>query len=77
MIMQRYKTLDGELVPSPSQKTTCEEAIMFPSDTYIPCGQPANKLVFHRRDAATYHMCEGCADHNIRNRGGLEVTYES
>lgn len=50
---------------------TCEEASMFaPPGCYLPCGNPAVTRVHHRRDDRTYNMCEMCADHNIKNRGG-------
>lgn len=39
-------------------------------DFYVPCNKPAETLVYHKRDDRTYRMCEMCADHNIRNRGG-------
>ena len=47
---------------------TCEEASIFSRERYIPCGQPAVALV-KNRDPKPYFMCEGCADHNVRNRG--------
>jgi hypothetical protein len=48
----------------------CEEASPMSRDFYIPCNQPAARLVYLKVDRATYRMCEACADHNIRNRGG-------
>ncbi len=47
---------------------TCEEASIFSREKYIPCGKPAMALV-KNRDPKPYFMCEGCADHNVRNRG--------
>ena len=39
----------------------------------IPCGQPGAKVVFHQHDGRNvYVMCAGCADHNIKNRRGIE-----
>lgn len=57
----------------------CQEAnlqgICFPG-TFdpIPCGQPGAKVVFHQHDGRNvYVMCLACADHNIKNRGGIEM----
>lgn len=47
---------------------TCEEASVMSMKFYIPCGKPAVALV-KNRDPKPYYMCEGCADHNVRNRG--------
>lgn len=53
---------------------TCEEASMFaPPGCYLPCGQPATTRVRHERDQRTYNMCDMCADHNIKNRGGKDM----
>jgi Zn finger protein HypA/HybF involved in hydrogenase expression len=52
---------------------SCEEASVLSKESYIPCGAPATKLVYHRKDRRTYPMCPPCASHNIRNRGGEEV----
>ena len=38
---------------------------------YVACGEPAVAIVYHRRDHRSYYMCSRCADHNVRNRGGL------
>lgn len=51
----------------------CEEASMFSSERYIPCGQVATHLVYHKRDKRIYAMCMACADHNVRNREGKYV----
>lgn len=48
----------------------CEEAGPLSVEVYIPCNAPAVKLVYHSRDKRTYRMCEQCAWHNIKNRGG-------
>lgn len=58
---------------NPSPSTTCEEASILSTNFYVPCGKPTVKSVYHRRDNKSYAMCVVCADHNIRNRGGLEV----
>jgi len=52
---------------------TCQEASPFSSSSYVACGQPATHMVKHRRDRRSYLMCEMCADHNVRNRGGILV----
>lgn len=40
----------------------------------VPCGQPGAKVVFHQHDGRNvYVMCAACADHNIRNRRGIEL----
>jgi hypothetical protein len=60
-------------------KCRCQEAnmmgIMMPgTDDPMPCGRPGAKVVFHQHDGRNvYVMCDGCADHNIRNRGGIEL----
>lgn len=59
----------GKNLPSPL-KGLCEEASMFSSYKYIPCSAPSTKAVYLKGDDTTYRMCEGCADHNVRNRGG-------
>ena len=52
---------------------TCEEASVLSKETYIPCGQPAAEIVWHNKDRRAYRMCAPCADHNIRNRGGIRL----
>ena len=54
-------------------KLSCEEASMFSRETYIPCGQPATSIVWHNKDKRAYAMCFGCADHNVKNRRGIEL----
>lgn len=51
----------------------CEEASMMASSFYVPCGKPAVALV-KNRDPKPYFMCEGCADHNVRNRGAKIIS---
>ena len=51
----------------------CEEASIHSRETYIPCGAPSGFLVYHRKDGRAYRMCFQCADHNVRNRGGVLV----
>jgi hypothetical protein len=64
---------DTPLIPIPPN-SLCQEASMYSTNKYIPCGVPATTIVFHDRDNRGYFMCDGCADHNCRNRGGKLVT---
>jgi hypothetical protein len=52
----------------------CEEASMFSHEIYIQCGQPAVAIIWHNKDRRSYAMCEACADNNVRNRNGIELT---
>ena len=58
-------------------KCKCQEATAFGlviNGEIVPCGQPGAKVVFHQRDGRhVYVMCLPCADHNIKNRGGIEL----
>lgn len=56
---------------------TCEEASPFSGNFYIPCGRPASAVVHHKRDQKAYRMCDGCADHNVTNRGGVALHVEN
>lgn len=51
----------------------CQEASIFSTVKYIPCGKPATAIVYSERDERGYYMCAGCASHNIANRGGKLV----
>ena len=51
----------------------CEEASFLSKETYIPCARPAVAAVLHSKDNRYYFMCGACADHNVRNRGGVLV----
>jgi hypothetical protein len=55
----------------------CEEASPFSTKFKIDCGRPAVKIVWHNRDHRAYRMCKGCADHNIMNRGGIELVQKT
>ena len=57
----------------------CEEASMFSHHFYIPCNQPAAYVIgWKGRSDTPIRMCEMCADHNVRNRGGeLIRAYEA
>lgn len=81
----RYFHHQGDdVVPSPTEvpeDALCQEASSISVKRYVPCCSPATALVFHRKDNRSYWMCPPCADHNIRNRGGILVAgsfqYES
>ena len=53
---------------------TCQEVSILSGQFYIACGQPAVAIVYHEKDRRGYYMCEMCACHNVRNRGGKLVT---
>lgn len=59
----------GKTRPEPMEGT-CEEASIYSTNAYIACGNKSTKAVYHKRDDATYRMCDMCAYHNIHNRGG-------
>ncbi len=41
----------------------------------IPCGQPGFMVVLHVHDGRNvYVMCAACGTHNVKNRGGIELT---
>jgi len=49
----------------------CEEASLSSHSFYIPCNRPATHIVgWIGRSDAPIRMCEMCADHNVKNRGG-------
>lgn len=52
----------------------CEEASPLSFKIKIDCGRPASSIVWHNVDQRAYRMCEACTDHNVRNRGGIELT---
>lgn len=58
--------------------TKCQEANLFGimvAGELVPCGKPGKMIVWHNRDGKhLYIMCEACGDHNVRNRGGIELT---
>lgn len=52
----------------------CEEAAPISSQFYIPCNQPATRMVsFIERGEGPYRMCAGCAWHNTKNRGATDI----
>lgn len=52
---------------------TCREASPASREAYIPCGRPAARFVLSERGKRVYPMCQPCADHNVRNRGALDI----
>lgn len=51
----------------------CEEAALMPAGVtkYFPCNRPAVSIVgWKGREDSPIRMCSGCADHNVKNRGG-------
>ena len=57
----------------------CQEASMFAASIgmegkYVPCFQPATKLMHCSRDKRDYRMCEMCADHNLTR--GMTIVKE-
>lgn len=61
------------LTPKTSSKT-CEEASPLSKESYIACGAPATKTIgWENRTEGPYRMCDSCADHNIKNRGAVEI----
>lgn len=40
----------------------------------LPCNQPATKMIgWPKRGEGPYRMCDGCADHSVRNRGAEDL----
>jgi len=54
-------------------KCPCQEASVLSGSMFVPCGQPGERVVFHQKDRRAYVMCGLCADHNLKNRGGVEL----
>jgi len=54
----------------------CEEASPMSRSFKIDCGRPATAIIWSNRDQRAYRMCEMCADHNVRNRGGVKLAPE-
>ena len=56
----------------------CEEASTMSRRFYIPCNQPATRMVQFRGGATAggegpYRMCDSCSWHNVRNRGAEDI----
>jgi len=51
----------------------CEEASMLSRKMFIACARPSHTFVYHSKDRRAYAMCLPCSDHNIKNRGGIEL----
>lgn len=52
---------------------TCQETTGMIGDKYLRCGLPATVIVWHNGDQKAYPMCPMCGDHNVTNRGGIEL----
>lgn len=51
----------------------CEEASPLSKATYIPCNQPATRMIgWPARQEGPYRMCESCADHCVHQRGATD-----
>lgn len=50
----------------------CEEASPASHSTFIQCCNPVYALV-DNGDRSLYWMCQGCASHNVHNRGAKIV----
>lgn len=57
----------------PGKPLTCREASIHSVMMYIACGQPATRFILSERGAKVYPMCPGCASHNVKNRGAVDV----
>lgn len=56
-----------------ADKDCCEEAALLPPgmDFYAPCNKPAIYIVgWKGRSDKPIQMCEACANHNVKRRGG-------
>lgn len=61
------------MIGSRGRERTCQEASAHSLGHYIACGEPATCIV-DNGDRTPYWMCEGCAEHNVRNRGAVRWT---
>jgi hypothetical protein len=55
------------------REAQCQEASAHSWGLYVPCRKQATTIVHHPKDRRSYYMCDACADHNLRNRGGKLV----
>ena len=52
----------------------CEEADIRIPWGYIPCNEPATKMIgWPNRGEGPYRMCPACASHSLRNRGASDL----
>lgn len=58
-------------MPHLDSEATCREASIHSGSVYLPCGRPATELI--ELDGAQVPMCESCARHNVKNRGGKRI----
>lgn len=61
---------NGGYCPDP-RAHYCEETI---NDLGGRCFGTSSKLVYHSREGKAYWMCAPHAEHNLKNRGGVDVT---
>lgn len=58
-----------------AEENCCEEASILSNEFYIPCNVPAVQIVgWKGRRDKPIRMCEACARHNTKNRGGYVVS---
>lgn len=50
----------------------CQEASFISTTKYIPCNAEA-KFYVQQKGGDVLRMCEGCADHNVKNRGAKKT----
>lgn len=62
------------MVELKAKEHCCEEASTLSHSFYIPCNEPATKIVgWKGRSDTPIRMCDFCAYHNVHNRGGYVV----
>lgn len=55
-------------------KIPCQEASTHSRETFVACSKPGAAVIFHQHDGRhVYVMCAGCAEHNVRHRGGVQL----
>jgi hypothetical protein len=68
----RTKRPPAEPVELKASPDGCAEASTLSRERYIPCNRPAKWVVgWTGRSEVPIRMCEMCADHNVKNRGGF------
>jgi hypothetical protein len=45
---------------------------LFAGSFYIPCNRPATRII-KTSDTTPYRMCDMCAEHNVTNRGAIDL----
>jgi hypothetical protein len=59
------------MIGARGRNRTCQEASPLSRGEYVACGRPAVCIV-DNGDTHPYWMCNYCADHNVKNRGGVQ-----